>query len=199
MLNEDEKKYFKNKLLTERERINKLLMEMKDNETIDSNLNATAELSFYDNHPSDSATELSEIEKGKALKANETNMLGKINEALDALENGDYGLCGNCQKEITKERLDFLPYAKYCAKCQGIMHTLRERTFEDRPNEEYVLKDVYYKGFGGIKGSVGLDALDTYELVDSHNQFVDSDADKINAHYVDPLDRVSNISYEETL
>ena len=45
--------------------------------------------------------------------------LQDIERALEKIENGDYGRCGNCGKEIGDERLKIYPEAKYCQDCQG--------------------------------------------------------------------------------
>lgn len=43
--------------------------------------------------------------------------LQNVNRALDAIKNGSYGLCQKCHKEIDPKRLEALPEAKTCAKC----------------------------------------------------------------------------------
>jgi RNA polymerase-binding transcription factor DksA len=43
----------------------------------------------------------------------------KINEALDAIAKGMYGVCDNCNELITKARLAVLPFARTCIKCQA--------------------------------------------------------------------------------
>jgi DnaK suppressor protein len=42
----------------------------------------------------------------------------KIETALGRLENGEYGICGECNGEIALERLRIIPYALYCKECQ---------------------------------------------------------------------------------
>lgn len=43
--------------------------------------------------------------------------LKDINSALEKIEKGNYGICENCGKEISKERLLAIPEAKTCLKC----------------------------------------------------------------------------------
>ncbi|HOI60118.1 MAG TPA: TraR/DksA C4-type zinc finger protein [Candidatus Pacearchaeota archaeon] len=43
--------------------------------------------------------------------------LKNVNEALDKVKNGTYGICENCKKEMTKERLEANPSAKKCLDC----------------------------------------------------------------------------------
>jgi len=41
-----------------------------------------------------------------------------IEEALDRIEAGDYGVCLGCEQPIPAKRLQALPWAKYCVECQ---------------------------------------------------------------------------------
>jgi len=41
-----------------------------------------------------------------------------VEEALDRLANGDYGVCMNCEEPIPAKRLKALPWARYCVPCQ---------------------------------------------------------------------------------
>jgi len=43
----------------------------------------------------------------------------KINEALDSIAKGMYGVCDNCNELISKARLNVLPFARTCIKCQA--------------------------------------------------------------------------------
>lgn len=43
--------------------------------------------------------------------------LGKINRALDRMNEGDYGFCSACGKEIPEQRLEVMPYADLCVRC----------------------------------------------------------------------------------
>lgn len=41
-----------------------------------------------------------------------------IEEALDRLSSGDYGICLLCEAPIPEKRLQALPWARYCVHCQ---------------------------------------------------------------------------------
>ena len=41
-----------------------------------------------------------------------------IEAALERLESGDYGICGECGGEIGLERQRIIPFALYCKDCQ---------------------------------------------------------------------------------
>ncbi|HWB87127.1 MAG TPA: TraR/DksA family transcriptional regulator [Bryobacteraceae bacterium] len=41
-----------------------------------------------------------------------------VDEALDRLDSGDFGICLACETPIPPKRLRVLPWARYCVKCQ---------------------------------------------------------------------------------
>ena len=45
-------------------------------------------------------------------------MLQLVNEALDRLKNGSYGLCLVCHEEVQVKRLEAVPWARHCIECQ---------------------------------------------------------------------------------
>lgn len=55
-----------------------------------------------------------------AVSENESRELALIDEALLRIEDDEYGLCLNCEKEINPKRLAALPSARYCLDCQEL-------------------------------------------------------------------------------
>ncbi len=92
-----------------------------------------SELSNYDNHPADHGTELYEREKDIALNEHAEKELKDINRALQAMDNGTYGKCEECGKEIPTERLEAMPTAVRCVE-----HTADD-VAHNRPVEEDVI------------------------------------------------------------
>ncbi len=43
--------------------------------------------------------------------------LGDISRALARVDDGDYGICTNCNEPIDPRRLEVLPYAELCVAC----------------------------------------------------------------------------------
>ena len=41
-----------------------------------------------------------------------------VDEALDRLASGDYGICLSCEEPIPAKRLAAVPWARYCVPCQ---------------------------------------------------------------------------------
>lgn len=95
----------------------------------------TSELSNYDNHPADNATDLYDQERGLALTQAKEDEIEDIKAALTAIEEGTYGKCRVCGKEIPYERMEALPTALTC-----IDHADQEPDLETRPSEEDVLQ-----------------------------------------------------------
>jgi len=46
------------------------------------------------------------------------DQLRLVEEALDRLDAGDYGVCLACDEPIAEKRLRALPWARYCVACQ---------------------------------------------------------------------------------
>jgi DnaK suppressor protein len=42
-----------------------------------------------------------------------------IKEALDAIENGDYGICAECGEPINEKRLLLMTFTLLCVRCQS--------------------------------------------------------------------------------
>jgi DnaK suppressor protein len=66
----------------------------------------------------DTATQNSEKEMFFELAANDRITLNAINDALVKIEKGNYGLCECCNSPILFERLEAIPWTRYCIKCQ---------------------------------------------------------------------------------
>ncbi|MET8772731.1 TraR/DksA C4-type zinc finger protein [Streptomyces sp. NPDC004658] len=45
-------------------------------------------------------------------------VLKEIEEAFGRIDDGTYGTCQDCVKPIPAERLEILPYTRYCVACQ---------------------------------------------------------------------------------
>jgi len=45
-------------------------------------------------------------------------LLQLVNEALERLKNGSYGLCLACHEDVQLKRLEAVPWARHCIECQ---------------------------------------------------------------------------------
>jgi len=53
-----------------------------------------------------------------SLSDTERDQLMLIDEALRRVDKGDFGLCQLCSQEISRKRLNALPWTPYCINCQ---------------------------------------------------------------------------------
>jgi DnaK suppressor protein len=62
----------------------------------------------------------SDVDKDLAfnLGERETHQLNEIDEALKRIEEGTYGTCQRCGRQIGQRRLEAVPTARYHARCQ---------------------------------------------------------------------------------
>ena len=56
-----------------------------------------------------------------AVSENDSRQIILINEALERIDDDEYGSCQNCEKEINPKRLDAIPWARYCLNCQELV------------------------------------------------------------------------------
>jgi DnaK suppressor protein len=55
------------------------------------------------------------------LSERESQMIADIDQALMRIDEGSYGVCARCGKDIPEARLDALPTARYDAECQTLI------------------------------------------------------------------------------
>ena len=56
-----------------------------------------------------------------AVSENESRQLTLVDEALLRVEDDEYGVCQNCEKDINPKRLAAIPWARYCLTCQELV------------------------------------------------------------------------------
>jgi RNA polymerase-binding transcription factor len=71
--------------------------------------------------PDDEAgtSRISELAATTKLIAAERYFLDEVEAALHRMDDGTYGHCPECRREIPAERLEQFPAARYCALCQS--------------------------------------------------------------------------------
>ena len=94
----------------------------------------TDELADYDQHPADQGTETFEQELDETtLMILEEEEL-RVKEARKALDEGRYGICVDCGKEIPRQRLDAIPESVRCVEDQRLYEArLRQRGIGPSP------------------------------------------------------------------
>jgi len=109
---------FRDQLLAERARLEEELKEIENRTARVDESDRANELSAYEDHPADLASETFEREKDLAIGESVQHMLYKAINALEKIDRGTYGRCDVCGRPIKKARLKALPFATLCLECQ---------------------------------------------------------------------------------
>lgn len=84
---------------------------------------AAGDLSLMPNHMADLGSDNWEQEFTLGLIENQRHLLREIDEALDRIESGEYGICQATGKPISKARLRAQPWARYCIEYARSLET----------------------------------------------------------------------------
>ncbi len=80
---------------------------------------SSAELSHFDQHPADVASDAFEREKEFSILEQVEAELADVGRALDRLDGGSYGRCEACGESIGDERLTAVPATRFCVDHQA--------------------------------------------------------------------------------
>ena len=185
---------------------------MKENGDAEQNKYSPTELSNYDNHPAEMATELYQVELNTALRVHEENILQDIKDALGRISDGSYGACAHCGADIPAERLEVLPYAKLCISCEENMESKPARQYKGRANEERVLdapfgrkylnkqEDDEHEGMDQLNDLMKYGSSDSPQDMGGYHDYEDYYTNEIDRQgVVDDMDRISNEEYKKQL
>lgn len=74
----------------------------------------------------DRATFESDRSTALRIRDRESMLIRKIRSSLEDIENGEYGICEDCGRDIAIERLKARPIAKRCIKCKTRQEALEK-------------------------------------------------------------------------
>ena len=117
-MNKKDLKRYEKLLLAERERLAQSLGKLESSVLKRTQRDSSGDLSAYSIHPADLGTDAMERENDLLVASSEGRLLAEINEAISRVEDGTYGACESCAKAIDPRRLDVVPHARLCIKCQ---------------------------------------------------------------------------------
>ena len=109
---------FRDALLDERRRVEHALATLRDEHpgSLDDEVEETSPTN--DNHLAETATATLGREIDYTLGDNAEQVISEIDDALQRIEDGTYGTCVSCGKEIPRERLEANPWASLCIDCK---------------------------------------------------------------------------------
>lgn len=117
MLTEEKKEYFKD-----------LLIQKLDGLIAEINKTMSSFSGFRDEPPDflDQASIESDADFSLRLKERESKLMRKIRKALERLDEGNFGVCEKCGREISEDRLKARPMAVLCIKCKKKQEALEK-------------------------------------------------------------------------
>ncbi|HZQ89701.1 MAG TPA: TraR/DksA C4-type zinc finger protein [Gaiellaceae bacterium] len=109
---------FRTLLLDERERIERAIANLREDHPgrLDDEVEEIS--ATQDNHLAETATVTLDREIDYTLEENSTRMLAAIDASLQRLDDGTYGTCSACNREIAEQRLEAYPWASLCIDCK---------------------------------------------------------------------------------
>ena len=102
-------KHFKTLLLQRREEVSAEARTLEDASRDKEIQGTSGDRSTYSMHMADHGTDAMEREKSMLLAQREVDYVDDIDEALQRIEDGNYGICRVTGKDIPKARLEAVP------------------------------------------------------------------------------------------
>ncbi len=110
--------HYQNLLMLKRTALMNELDTFKNGENSSTLKDATGDNSSYTFHMADQGTDNMEREKAYYFATREGRLLYHIEQALDRIEDGSFGLCHECNQPISAARLEAVPHARLCINCK---------------------------------------------------------------------------------
>ena len=111
-MNKEEMEVFRQLILKKKRDI----LSIRSMEVINDNPAKTSSNPYY---MEDEVSDTIEREIAYNLAHREKTSLQNLNKALERIDNGTYGACQTCGEDINKPRLEAIPHATQCIKCQS--------------------------------------------------------------------------------
>ena len=121
------------RIVAEQDRVEALARDLRS-QLGQSETDELSELADYDQHPADQGTETFEQELDETTLMILEEEEHRVREARKALDEGRYGICVDCGKEIPRQRLDAIPESVRCVEDQRLYEArLRQRGIGPSP------------------------------------------------------------------
>lgn len=117
-----------------------LIEEIAEKQKIESDTLRDQLVDFYDSADDERDRQLQYL-----LTDRDREKLLEIDEALQRIEEGTYGICEECGKKILESRLRAMPFARLCVSCKSEWEKNRETT--RRYEEEIFYRDLNFSEF----------------------------------------------------
>jgi len=114
-MNQRERKKFNKLLVQEYNRLSKGVKQLEEDTLYQPATDNVSDVSSY----AEVGTDSFERETAINIASTESRQLLDVSDALQRVEDGTYGACEGCEKDIPKKRLEVFPAARYCIECQS--------------------------------------------------------------------------------
>ena len=118
-MNKNDLEYFKGLIVSKKEELLSELGYLENSSMSATVKDQSGDLSSYSYHMADQGTDTMDREMAFSLASREGRYLHHLNEALERIEKGTYGICRSCGKEISRTRLEAVPNATQCISCKN--------------------------------------------------------------------------------
>jgi RNA polymerase-binding protein DksA len=116
-MNKADSKQYKERLLAMRDRLRGDVGQMTNAVLAEPPMFANGASAAMPIHMADIATDNFDREFTLSLMESTDQTLDQIEEALERIEDGVYGVCRACEGKIPKVRLNAIPYTVLCVSC----------------------------------------------------------------------------------
>ncbi len=121
-----------------------ILLKMKDDTLHEINKAMKSGSDIQTGEPSgdiyDQASSERDRELGLLLGDREREKLRNIDDALLRIDEGEYGICEECEEDIPIGRLKVVPFARFCVKCKADIEKQQAQT--KRFEEDRVYREI---------------------------------------------------------
>ena len=109
---------FKKQILTLINDVNHEVHDMKEGVVNKKPTKSMSPDSIYSVHMADAGTDAHQMEKNFLFIARENSYLRNLEDALERIESGNFGVCSLCGELIPEERMIEVPNATKCVDCK---------------------------------------------------------------------------------
>ena len=118
-MNQDDLDFFKKLIVSKINQTNEDVESIGQTSRNNDREMTSEDRSTYSLHMADHGTDAMEREKSQLLVQRGGDYLDYLNEALQRIEDGTFGICRVCHGEIGHARLEAVPIATQCIECKS--------------------------------------------------------------------------------
>lgn len=120
--------YFRHLILERRKEIMQEMSYLRESSLEQTSDTYSGDSSTYSYHMADQGTDAQEREKAFLFASRDGKMLTLLEEAIDRIENGTYGICMDTEQPIEFRRLEAIPHAKLSIEAKRRLEEAKNNT-----------------------------------------------------------------------